>query len=486
MAERSETAGVEAPGGPRTAFAQALAELVVRRIPGCRGLVSSERLSGGASQETHRLVIRSDAGERTLALRRSPGGLPSPAISHGQPGLAVEALLMQRARAAGVPEPEVLWVLRPEDGLGEGFVMEWLEGETLGARIVRDPAFDAIRPALARQCGEILARIHGIDLDATGLSGRLQRVSPETYVRETWKQYQGYGTPQPMIDFTARWLLEHLPAEREQKLVHNDFRNGNIMVSAEGVVAVLDWELAHIGDPMRDLGWICTNSWRFGRSELPVGGFGHYEDLFAGYEAASGRKVDPAQVKFWEVFGSFWWSVGCLGMAEHYRTGPDKSVERAAIGRRTSECQVDCVNLLIPGPVALLEPDPKRSDLEMPRLDELVTSVRDYLRGEVMGTTTGRTRFLARVASNSLDVVLREIAVGEPQRRRQEERLRAFLREEGALSALRWKLVHGLRDGSVALDRPGLAELLREAVVNQVAIDQPGYSGLKTALARSG
>jgi len=363
--------------------------------------------------------------------------------------------------------------------------MEWLEGEALGARIVRAESLDAIRPKLARQCGEILARIHAIDLAATGLSQRLQRVSPETYVRQTWLQYQGYGTPQPMIDFTARWLLEHLPEAPEEALVHNDFRNGNIMVSPEGVVAVLDWELAHIGDPMRDLGWICTNSWRFGRSELPVGGFGRYEDLFAGYESVSGRKVDPERVKFWEVFGSFWWSVGCLGMAEHYRTGPDKTVERPAIGRRTSECQVDCVNLLIPGPVALLEADPKRSDLEMPRLDELVTSVRDYLRNDVMGATKGRTQFLARVASNSLDVVLREIAVGEPHRRRQEDRLRALFGEAGELPALRWKLVHGLRDGTIALDRPGLAELLREAVVNQVAIDQPGYSGLKTALARS-
>jgi len=476
----------EAEGeSPKQRFEATLAKVVVARIPGCRALVSSERLSGGASQETHRIVIRTDAGLRTIALRRSPGGLPAPLLSHGQPGLAAEALLMQRAREAGVPEPEVLWVLTPEDGLGEGFFMEWLEGEALGARIVRDPSLDAIRPQLARQCGEILARIHAIDLEASGLDRVLQRVPPETYVRQTWKQYQGYGTPQPMIDYTARWLLEHLPAEPEDRLVHNDFRNGNVMVSPQGVVAVLDWEIAHIGDPMRDLGWICTNSWRFGRSDLPVGGFGHYEDLFAGYEAVSGRKVDPARVKFWEVFGSFWWSVGCLGMAEHYRTGPDKTVERPAIGRRTSECQVDCVNLLIPGPVELLQPGPERSSLDMPRLDELVQSVRDYLRDDVMATTQGRTRFLARVAANSLDVVLREVAVGELHRRRQEERLRALFDEAGELEALRWKLVRGLREGTIELDRPGLAELLREAVVNQVAIDQPGYSGLKTALGPS-
>jgi hypothetical protein len=215
---------------------------------------------------------------------------------------------------------------------------------------------------------------------------------------------------------------------------------------------------------------------------LPVGGFGRYEDLFRGYEQASGQKVDPVRVKFWEVFGSFWWSVGCLGMAEHYRTGPDKTVERAAIGRRTSECQVDCVNLLIPGPVALLSPTGGMASVDMPRIDELVTSVRDYLREDVMKATTGRTNFLARVAGNSLDVVLRELAVGKQHLSVQADRLRRLLEEDGDLESLRRTLVSRLRENEIALDHPGLAEYLRESVVNQVAIDQPSYSGLKMAL----
>jgi aminoglycoside phosphotransferase (APT) family kinase protein len=463
---------------------EALVTVLDRRIDGCRGLVSCERLSGGASQETYRIVIRTDAGERKLAMRRAPGAPGATAPKHGTyPGLATEAMLIRAARAAGVPEPEIFWVLMPEDGLGDGFIMEWLDGEALGARIVRDPSLDAIRPKLAEQCGEVLARIHAIDLDASGLGARLSRVNPEDYVRQTWERYQALDTPQPMIDFAGRWLLEHLPKLFEPTLVHNDFRNGNIMVSPQGVVAVLDWEIAHIGDPMRDLGWICTNSWRFGRSELPVGGFGTYADLFRGYERASGKTVDPAHVKFWEIFGSFWWACSSLTMAQHYRTGPDKTVERPAIGRRTSECQVDCVNLLIPGPVELFTPDAAHSNLDMPRLDELVTSVRDYLRNDVMNATKGRTNFLARVAGNSLDIVLRDLAVGEKHRARQRERLRDVLGETGDLETLRRSLVRRLRENKIALDHPGLAEYLREAVVNQLAIDQPGYSGLKTALA---
>jgi aminoglycoside phosphotransferase (APT) family kinase protein len=460
-----------------------LATVLTRRIDGCRGLVSYERLSGGASQETYRIVIRTDGGERKLAMRRAPGAT---APQHGSyPGLATEAMLIRAARVAGVPEPEVYWVLTPEDGLGDGFIMEWLDGETLGARIVRDPSLDAIRPKLAEQCGEILARIHAIDLDATGLASRLSHMSPEQYVRQTWQRYQALDTPQPMIDFTARWLLENLPKAFEPTLVHNDFRNGNIMVSPDGVVAVLDWEIAHIGDPMRDLGWICTNSWRFGHSELPVGGFGAYADLFRGYERASGKRVDPAHVKFWEIFGSFWWACSSLTMAQHYRTGPDKTVERPAIGRRSSECQVDCVNLLIPGPVEQLASDASISTIDMPRIDELVTSVRDYLRDDVMKATKGRTQFLARVAGNSLDVVLRDLAVGEKHRGRQLQRLRELLGENGDLETLRRSLVRRLRENDIALDHPGLAEYLREAVVNQVTIDQPTYSGLKTALAHT-
>lgn len=389
---------------------------------------------------------------------------------------------MRWAAAAGVPEPEVHYVLEPEDELGDGFIMEWLEGEALGARIVRDKQLDSIRPRLAYECGRILAQIHAIDLVETGLDQSLSRVTPAEFVDQTWETYRELDTPQPMIDYTARWLLDHLPRDHANALVHNDFRNGNFLVSPKGIVAVLDWELAHIGDPMRDLGWICTNSWRFGRSDLPVGGFGTFDDLFAGYEAVSGQKVNPEHVRFWQVFGSFWWAVGCLRMAEHYRNGPDKTVERPAIGRRSSECQVDCVNLLIPGTVELVAPNDAEDGLDMPSMNELTTSVRDFLRADVMEVTSGRVQFLSRVAGNSLDIVLRELAAGAQCRSREVARLRDLLSADGQLSDLRWRLVNALRGDEMPLDAPGLSEHLRSTVVNQLAIDQPRYSGFKTAL----
>jgi aminoglycoside phosphotransferase (APT) family kinase protein len=471
----------------REAMEHRLAAALAKHLPGVGRLVRFDRLSGGASQETYRLVVEAGGVERKLALRRAAGGLWNDEVADpARAGIRTEAELMRLAREAGVPEPEVLAVLEREDGLGAGFVMEWLEGETLGARIVRSDAFADVRPDLARQCGEILARIHSIELAGTGLAERLEAVTPRTFVERTWEAYKLLAAPQPMIDYSARWLLDHLPESPRTTLVHNDFRNGNLMVGPSGVVAVLDWELAHIGDPMRDLGWICTNSWRFGRGDLPVGGFGAYADLFAGYEAISGRRVDRAQVRFWEVFGSFWWAIGCLGMANQFRIGPDRSVERAAIGRRSSECQVDCVNLLIPGPVEVIESPKGRAASDLPALDELVQGVRDLLHGELLAATEGRLQFMARVSGNALDIVLRELAVGEEHRRRERERLAALLGRDDALDALRWLLVDALRDGSMALDAPGLAEHLRATVVNQVAIDQPRYSGYVAATSQAG
>ncbi len=452
-----------------------------RALPHYQSLIKVERLSGGASQETYRLEIDTQQGPQTLAMRRAPGGVnvePTP----GHPGLDVEALLMRSAREAGVPEPEVFHVLDATDDLGDGFIMEWLEGIALGARVVRSPELEEIRPKLAYMCGEVLAKIHAIDLQATGIDQKLDVIAPAEYVEQTWERYRAFPTPQPMIDYAARWLQKNIPENFSPRLVHNDFRNGNIMFDPSGIVAVLDWEVAHIGDPMRDLGWICTNSWRFGRSDLPVGGFGTYEDLFAGYESVSGEPVDRERVKFWEVFGSFWWAIGCLGMAEHYRTGPDQTVERPAIGRRSSECQIDCVNLLIPGAVQMVQAQAQAGDDDMPRLEELLVSVRDFLRADVMSSTEGRTNFLARVAGNSLDIVIRDNSLGGAARQAELQRLQTLFASSQDLSALRWQLVNGLRDGSIALDMPGLAEHLRNTVANQVAIDQPKYSGLATAL----
>ncbi len=464
-----------------TEFEASLDQLLARKVDGYRALAGARRLTGGASQETHAIEIETGTGTRKLALRRAPGGTPEE-TDYGRVGLALEAKLMTLAAAAGVPEPEVVHVLEPEDGLGEGFLMQWLDGETLGARIARHDDYAAIRPRLAYQAGEILARIHAIDVAATGLQAELETLDPARFIERQWDMYRAFGTPQPMIDYTARWLLDNLPPTPGLTLVHNDFRNGNLMVDAgRGIIAVLDWEVAHIGDPMRDLGWICTNSWRFGVSAREVGGFGQLADLIAGYESVSGTRVDADVVRYWEVFGSYWWAIGCLVMHEHYRSGAERSVERPAIGRRSSECQVDCVNLIMPGPVDLPQAS-AAPELNMPRTAEIIESVRDFLREDIANEAAGRNRFLARVAANALDIVAREQQLGPATAAAEHARLRHLLGEDGELDALRLALVGRLRDGSLALDDDALRTHLRETVVARVAIDQPGYSGFRTAV----
>jgi aminoglycoside phosphotransferase (APT) family kinase protein len=239
----------------------------------------------------------------------------------------------------------VLHVLRPEDDLGTGFVMARVEGETIARKILRDEQFSKARPILARQLGKVAAGIHNLPRDQLPA---LREMSSTGEIAEMGREYRGFGWPRPVFELALRWLADHDPGpSQEVTLVHGDFRHGNLIIGADGVRAVLDWELAHRGDPMEDLGWICVNSWRFGEIDKPVGGFGSREELFAGYEEG-GRKVDPARVKFWEVMGTLRWGVMCCGMMQRFRIGPDHSMERAMIGRRASETEIDLLRLLAP------------------------------------------------------------------------------------------------------------------------------------------
>jgi aminoglycoside phosphotransferase (APT) family kinase protein len=252
---------------------------------------------------------------------------------------------MQAAERAGVPSPHVHYVIAPEDDFGRGFFMSHVEGEALGRKIVRDEQFATIRPQLARRAGEILAAIHAID---PGKLPELPRVTTERDVATLFDNYRRWSEPRPVFELAFRWAKERMPrADATPRLVHGDFRNGNMLVKPDGVSAVLDWELAHIGDPMRDLGWICTAAWRYSVIDKPVGGFGAREDLMAGYEAAGGGRVDPQVLKFWELLGSLRWGVMCIGMGHRARQS-DRPVELSMIGRRTSDNEIDLMRLLAP------------------------------------------------------------------------------------------------------------------------------------------
>ncbi len=328
-----------APGDAHERLLAALRE----RHPGATAIRRFRRLSGGASQETWAFELATAAGEEALVLRRAADGAGMRTTD--TVGLATEAVLIVRVAAAGVPVPQVRLVLEPRHGLGEGFVMTRIPGETLGARIVREPGLAAARQVLARQCGAALAALHRVDRD--GLPA-LRRGTPRAELAHFEAIHRSHGTARPVFELALRWLAQRVPDDPPQPcLVHGDFRNGNLVVDAEGLAAVLDWELAHLGDPMEDLGWLCVNSWRFGRIELPAGGFGTREDLFEGYTSAGG-KVDPDRVQWWEVMGTLKWGIMCESMAHAYLCGAERNVELAAIGRRASETEIDLLRLIAP------------------------------------------------------------------------------------------------------------------------------------------
>jgi aminoglycoside phosphotransferase (APT) family kinase protein len=321
----------------------ALSRCVAAWCPGATGVVGLAQLSGGASQETWTFDIVHPRGNIGAILRRAPpgyGAAPTRAA-----GLDAEATLMQLAHDAGLPSPGVMHVLKAEDELGTGFIMQRIEGETIARKILRDQQFANARPILARQLGTVIAGIH--DLPASKLP-KLRRMTSTREIAGLEREYRGFDWPRPVFELALRWLKGNDPGPSEETtLVHGDFRHGNLVIGPDGVRAVLDWELAHLGDPMEDLGWVCVNSWRFGEIDKPVGGFGSREELFAGYQAA-GRRVDPERARFWEVMGTLRWGVMCCGMMQRFRLTPDHSMERAMIGRRSSETEIDLLRLLAP------------------------------------------------------------------------------------------------------------------------------------------
>lgn len=301
------------------------------------------RLSGGASQELWAFDTIGTDGTRTgMILRRVPGG-ERPEDRTTAVTLPTEAALQNAASAAGVPVPDIIHVCASGDGLGEAYIMGRLQGETIARRILRDEAFAEVRPALARACGEALARIHRL---APSALPPLQTSGPLEQLDQYETLYHSYGARRPVLDLAISWLRRHAPEPRGPVPVHGDFRLGNLMVDQNGLAGVLDWELAHIGDPREDIAWACINAWRFGVSENRVGGFGQLEDLLSAYAEAGGDPIAPAEIDWFEMLGSLKWGIMCMTMYDIYRSGGDPSVERAAIGRRVSENEIDLINLL--------------------------------------------------------------------------------------------------------------------------------------------
>jgi aminoglycoside phosphotransferase (APT) family kinase protein len=205
-----------------------------------------------------------------------------------------------------------------------------------------------------------LARIHALDPGALeGMRGGEGNPALEA-CEFCERELDAIGEPLPALEAGLRWLrLNAPPPPTAPVLVHGDFRLGNLIVDSDGLAAVIDWELCHLGDPAEDLGWPMIRAWRFGNDDLPVAGMGAVEPFLAAYEAAGGVRPEPERLRWWEAVGNAKWAVICARQAHDHLTGVRPSAELASLGRRICEPEWDLLQLVS-------DPDGSGGEAEQP------------------------------------------------------------------------------------------------------------------------
>ncbi len=414
------------------------------------------RLTGGATMESWRF----SAGGEGFVLRRAP----SLAFMEGRPyGHDVEAALIRAAHAGGVSAPEVVLELEAADGIGSGFVMRALPGTPDPRAIL---AMENPRGLLA-EIAHDLARIHA--LRRQDLPAGIPEMDYSRAVEELASQFEEAGGDRPIVALGLAWLRDHLPEPVEPVLNHGDYRLGNLLAEDSRLTGVLDWEIAHFGDRHEDLAFGCMAVWRFGRVDRPALGLGSLQDYVADYETASGTRVDAARFRFWLVYRTVWWALGCLRNARMWRSGGDRMLERVVISRRTSEQELDILLLLEEDAPedeqlrALAPPDEIDEPLGEASAGEIATAIAEWL-ATVKDRVAGHDRFQLAVARNALGMIARGDTI-----------------ERGAEDGL---LAQDLLAGDASLATPGLLALLRRSALDKLAADVPKYPMLAMARAK--
>jgi aminoglycoside phosphotransferase (APT) family kinase protein len=453
------------------------------------------QLSGGASMESWRFCF---AG-RPLVLRRLPflstpnAALPNNSANKnidniadndvGSISLATQAGLIDYLHQIGLKVPEIIAELPADSALGEGFIMSCIAGEALPNRLLHKPEFAEARKHLSGQCARELAHIHS--LDPADLPIKLPVQSPKALLAEQERFYRQFGSSNAVFEWAFGWLSRHCPEPQEYRLVHADFRMGNFLVEEEGLMAVLDWELAHIGDPLRDISFLCIPSWRFGHYDLEAGGFATLEQWLADYEKASGGSVAREHFDWWMVFNILWWGVTCLRLGSTFRDGSVPTVERTIIGRRISEVELDlllALEIQRGASNTVLQPPPEILSSDLPtdqeiQHAEIVSALIQWNKNDILKEASGHGVFAARVANNALGIVDRALQLGAPYAQRQRERLAELgYDDKGLADALLadFELCH----------KAAVWDHLRLTTLERLTIDQPNYAGRAVALAR--
>lgn len=328
-----------------TTLAARLATFLAANAGAPAEVTGLSRLAGGASLATWSIEATLGGVPHALVLRMDLASTMNPAAL----SRAHEFALLHAAVAGGVLAPQPRWCDPDGAALGRsGFLMDYVAGESIGPRVLRRPDLAAARARLAGQMAAQLARIHTLDTATLAFLPRPPAGhSPARHALEGVRMLlAAIGYTSPALEFGLRWLEQHAPACPRPTLVHGDFRVGNLLVGPDGLRAVIDWEFAHIGDPLEDLAWPCVRDWRFGNDALPVGGVGELAPFLAAYEAASGRTVDRRALRYWEILGNLRWAATCHSQAHRHLSGADPSVEYVSLGRRAAEIELEFLTLI--------------------------------------------------------------------------------------------------------------------------------------------
>lgn len=281
------------------------------------------------------------AGRHPLVLRtQGPTGIPSSL------GLVEEFAVLKAAFAAGVTTPEPLFAGTDPAVCGTPFfVMRRVAGTALGRQITTDPGLEPELGGIAERLGQELAHLQTIRAPRADL-GFLPLVEAPQHIASFCAYLDRHPRPRPVLEWAIRWLKTHLPEPLPPVLCHRDFRTGNYMLDGAKLTGILDWEFAGWGDPDEDIGWLCCKGWRFARLDREAGGIADRADVYCGYETASGRLLDPARVRFWEVLANVRWAIIALQQSDRYILGGEESLSLAFIGRRATESELELLMLL--------------------------------------------------------------------------------------------------------------------------------------------
>jgi aminoglycoside phosphotransferase (APT) family kinase protein len=238
--------------------------------------------------------------------------------------LTTEFRVIEALNDTDVPSPRALWLDADGGALGSPTViMERVTGVT-DILALRAPEPAGRNRAIALEFADAAAKLHTADIQGLGFLGNPTRETAASQQIALWEtQFLKHRMePHPAIAFAFQWLKTHAPVAERISLVHGDYRLGNFLFEGERITALLDWEMAHLGDPAEDIAWAYRSLWT-PEMHLPL-------DAFVDrYRAAGGPTIRPENLLFYRLFSEIKHAVISLTAAKSFADGRTRNLRLA-------------------------------------------------------------------------------------------------------------------------------------------------------------